>query len=82
MTEKMTDLIMSTMQSAGRSTGMKCVVVRYNYLCTSVLEPVEATDNGSMHLHYGGTLVPRSLSFFCVGVGKERIWWISVCGFM
>ena len=28
------------------------------------------------------SLVPRPLSFFCVGVGKERVWWISVCGFV
>jgi len=28
------------------------------------------------------SLVPRPISFFCVGVGKERIWWISVCGFV
>ena len=28
------------------------------------------------------SLVPRPLSFFCVGVGKERVWWIFVCGFV
>jgi len=31
-------------------------------------------------MHVSHSLMPRPLSFFCVGVGKERVWWISVCG--
>ena len=51
------------------------------FFCTTCVRALPITlkqfDN---HAHI--SLVPRPLSFFCVGVRKERVWWISVCGFV
>ena len=54
-----------------------CVLFLY---CTVYRAPM---SNHRVAAYQGPTsLVPRPLSFFCVGVGKERVWWISVCGFV